>query len=70
MPTLALTLAHPHPRSRSPSLTLTLTLTPDDLSLVVDVLDSHVYWQLSDRAYRSSVLRTAVRHDGAGAAKS
>lgn len=32
----------------------TLTLTSDELALVVDALDSHVYWQLSDPDHRRS----------------
>jgi hypothetical protein len=38
----------PHPRA------LDITLTPTELALVVDALDSHVYWQLSDPTHRSS----------------
>lgn len=32
---------------------ITLTITPADLRLVVEALDSHAYWQLSDEHYRS-----------------
>lgn len=33
---------------------LDISLTTDELELVVAALDSHVYWQLSDREYRDS----------------
>lgn len=33
--------------------TITLTLTRDDLDLLVEALDSHAYWQLSDDQYRN-----------------
>jgi hypothetical protein len=33
---------------------ITLTLTQAEAALLVTALDSHVYWQLSDPAYRSS----------------
>lgn len=31
-----------------------LDLTSDELYLIVEALDSHVYWQLSDPLYRNS----------------
>jgi hypothetical protein len=31
-----------------------LALSEKDLNLLVEALDSHVYWQLSDRHYRSN----------------
>jgi hypothetical protein len=33
-----------------------LPLDTDDLRLLIDALDSHVYWQLSDREYRRDGL--------------
>jgi hypothetical protein len=34
--------------------TLQLELTPEELELLCEALDSHVYWQLSDPAHRDS----------------
>jgi hypothetical protein len=31
-----------------------LTLTHEELGLILDALDSHSYWQLSDQQYRNS----------------
>lgn len=33
---------------------VTLTLTDDQAQLLVDALDSHEYWQLSEESYRNS----------------
>jgi hypothetical protein len=33
---------------------LVVELTPEELTLLCEALDSHVYWQLSDRHYRNS----------------
>ncbi len=33
---------------------LTIRLTRDQLALLAEALDSHVYWQLSDAHYRNS----------------
>ena len=33
---------------------MTLVLSQRDLELLVEALDSHVYWQLSDQHYRSN----------------
>ncbi|MCC6808040.1 MAG: hypothetical protein IT381_11500 [Deltaproteobacteria bacterium] len=33
---------------------ITLTFTPDELNLLKEALDSHIYWQLSDEHYRHS----------------
>lgn len=41
---------------------ITLHFTRDELGLVCDALDSHIYWELSDSACRSSGYV-----DGAGA---
>jgi hypothetical protein len=38
-----------------------ITLTADELAILVDALDSHIYWQLSDPDARSSGF---VRGDG------
>ncbi len=35
---------------------LSVRLTPGQLALLVEALDSHVYWQLSDGHYRDSGL--------------
>ena len=32
----------------------TIQLTDEDLALLVDALDSHIYWGLSDERYRNS----------------
>jgi hypothetical protein len=32
---------------------MTLDLSPEDLGRLLAALDSHVYWQLSDRHYRN-----------------
>lgn len=34
--------------------TITVELTADELELVIESLDSHRYWQLSDTVYRDS----------------
>lgn len=31
-----------------------LELSPQDLDRIIEALDSHVYWQLSDQHYRSN----------------
>ena len=31
-----------------------LELSPEDLHRIIEALDSHVYWQLSDQHYRSN----------------
>lgn len=33
---------------------IAVELSPDELSLLYEALDSHIYWQLSDEGYRSS----------------
>jgi hypothetical protein len=33
---------------------VTLTLTTDEVDLLIDALDSHQYWQLSDTSRRNS----------------
>lgn len=34
--------------------TITLHFTPEELGLVCDALDSHIYWELSDTGCRNS----------------
>lgn len=36
-----------------PEAPIALQLTPDELALVCEALDSHIYWQLSDEHYRN-----------------
>jgi hypothetical protein len=31
-----------------------MTFTADEIELLIEALDSHIYWQLSDPHYRSS----------------
>ena len=31
-----------------------IDLSPEDLDRIIEALDSHVYWQLSDQHYRSN----------------
>lgn len=45
-----------------------LTLTPDDLRLLVEALDSHEYWQLSEPFYRRDGYVTGDGADDADAA--
>jgi hypothetical protein len=33
---------------------IALHFTPDELGMVCAALDSHIYWELSDRQYRNS----------------
>lgn len=51
------------------STTISIALTRDELALVCEALDSHVYWQLSDPHYRSSgeVLPPGADEDDAAA---
>jgi hypothetical protein len=30
-----------------------IDLTPEELALIIEALDSHAYWQLSDKHYRN-----------------
>lgn len=39
--------------SKTKEKPITLTITTADLRIVVEALDSHAYWQLSDEHYRS-----------------
>jgi hypothetical protein len=47
-------------------MTRTLTLTDEQVALLVEALDSHKYWQLSDSHYRSNggVLEPGSDDDG------
>lgn len=31
-----------------------LELTPEDMDRIIEALDSHIYWQLSDQHYRNN----------------
>jgi hypothetical protein len=33
---------------------IALQLTPDELDIVCASIDSHIYWELSDRSYRNN----------------
>jgi hypothetical protein len=33
---------------------IAMQLSPEDLDRIIDALDSHVYWQLSEPQYRSN----------------
>ena len=37
----------------APRTPIVLQLTPDELALVCEALDSHIFWQLSDPEYRN-----------------
>jgi hypothetical protein len=36
------------------SRTIEVALTEDELNILIESIDSHVYWQLSDQSYRNS----------------
>lgn len=49
-----------HPSLRHQPSTVTVELTDDELTLVLDALDSHEYWQIAERGDRLPVKNGAV----------